>query len=150
MPDYYTVVFTPSTWQDFIALPKKSIGFRLTLEASIKKVKTDDVLICYLAERMTWCGALTVSSSPYKSMDHVYATKYKLPLIVDVEPQCILDQQQEIPVKTKDLWDQLDRFKHEDHRINGWAVKVGLIRSMRKLPKKDAETLLQWMIRSKK
>jgi hypothetical protein len=141
MSNSYSVVFKPPTWQTFNELPKKALGFRLTLEASLKKIEIGDVLICYLAERMTWCGALRVSAMPYKSCEHIYAKNHGLPLILEVDPICILGEESEIPVKTKQLWDSLDRFKFEDHRVNGWAVKVGLIRSLRKLSHDDSISL---------
>jgi len=149
MPNHYTIVFTPSTWQAFLALPQKALGFRLTLATSLNKIECGDVLLCYLAERMTWCGVLEVAGKPYESTDHVFSAKHGLPLIVDVNPICILDPQQEIPVKTKELWDRLERFKEEDHRINGWAVKVGLIRSLRRLSSRDANTLKVAIVQAK-
>lgn len=141
MPNQYTVVFTPSTWKAFRQLPKKALGFRMTLATTLNKIENGDLLLCYLAERMSWCGVLAATGRPYESTDHIFSTAHGLPLIIDVDPICILDQQQEIPVKTKELWDRLDRFKDEDHRVNGWAVKVGLIRSLRKLSAGDADAL---------
>lgn len=149
MPKHYTIVFTPSTWQAFRALPKKALGFRLTLASSLNKIEEGDVLLCYLAERMTWCGVLVVAGKPYELKEHIFSAKHGLPLILDVDSICLLDQQQEIPVKTKALWDRLERFKEEDHRVNGWAVKVGLIRSLRKLSSSDATTLKEAMLDAK-
>lgn len=149
MSNNYTVVFTPSTWEAFRTLPKKSLGFRLTLATELKKIEPGDVLLCYLAEKMTWCGVLEVAGQPYDSKEHVFSAKHSLPLILDVDPICILDSHQEIPVKTKELWDCLDRFKVADHRINGWAVKVGLIRSLRRLSSRDANTLKNAIVQAK-
>jgi len=86
-------------------MPSKALGFRLTLETSLKNVEIGDVFICYLAERMTWCGVLKVASKPYKSPEHIYAKKHGLPVIVEVDPILILDEEAEIPVKTKELLD---------------------------------------------
>lgn len=149
MSNYYTIVFTPSTWESFLALPKKALGFRLTLATSINKIKDGDVLLCYLAERMTWCAVLTVMGTHYESKEHIFSTKHGLPLVLDVDPTCLLAPEQEIPVKTKELWDRLDRFKEEDHHINGWAVKVGLIRSLRRLSFSDGNTLREAIFQAK-
>jgi hypothetical protein len=146
MSNSYSVVFKPSTWREFKAMPSKALGFRLTLETSLKNVEIGDVLICYLAERMTWCGVLKVASKPYKSPEHIYAKKHGLPVIVEVDPIRILDEEAEVPVKTKELWDSLERFRNVDHRVNGWAVNVGLIRSLRKLSNKDAQMLQSFLL----
>lgn len=98
---------------------------------------------------MTWCGLLSVAGRPYKNAGHVFTSKHGFSILIDVDPICILDQNQEISVKSKDIWDRLERFKYEDHRINGWAVKVGLIRSLRKLTPADANTLKESIERAK-
>lgn len=147
MSDSFSVVFKPATWKTFNELPKKALGFRLTLETSLKKIKVGDILVCYLAERMTWCGVMRVSATPYRSFEHTYAKIYGLPLILEVDPICILDAENEVPVKTKELWDRLDRFKLTDHRVNGWAVNVGLIRSLRKLSEADSLILQNFLMR---
>lgn len=43
----------------------------------------------------------------------------------------------------------MERYKEEDHRISGWAVKVGLIRSLRRLSSRDANTLKEAIIQAK-
>lgn len=130
-------------------MPQKALGYRLTLATSLNKIECGDVLLSYLAERMTWCGVLEAAGKHYESTGHVFSAKHGLPLIVDVNPICILDPQQEIPVKTKELWDRLERCKEEDHRINGWAVKVGLIGSLRRLNSGYAKTLKEAIFQAK-
>ena len=66
MINYYSVVFTPVTWAEFLDQDKKSIGFRSTLIGSVKKLNVGDILICYVSERMCWAGALRVTSNHYE------------------------------------------------------------------------------------
>jgi len=65
----------------------------------------------------------------------------RVPVIVEVEPIRVLDEEAEVSVKTKELWDSLERFRNADHRVNGWVINVGLSRSLRKLSDKDAQVL---------
>ena len=83
---FYTVVFTPDTWQVFLALEKKSIGFRFTLIKRVAKLRPGDVLICYLAKAMTWCAALEVAGTSHENKMHVYSTDHGFPILIDVEP----------------------------------------------------------------
>jgi len=104
---FYTVVFTPDTWQVFLALEKKSIGFRFTLIKRVAKLRPGDVLICYLAKAMTWCAALEVAGTSHENKMHVYSTDHGFPILIDVEPIVLLKDFQQISVKSPALWGEL-------------------------------------------
>jgi hypothetical protein len=139
---HYTVVFTPDTWQVFLALEHKSIGFRLTLIKSVAKLRPGDVLICYLAKAMTWCAALEVVGNAYEDKSHVYSADHGFPILIEVEPLVLLGTKHQIPVKSPELWDKLERFRKVDHQKNGWAVPAGLLCSLRSINEQDARTLI--------
>lgn len=142
MPNSYTITFTPATWNAFRNSKTATIGFRSTLSSHVNQLKRDDLLICYLAERMKWCAALRVLGRSKNTKNNLFSTEFNLPLIVDVEPIFALAPEQEISVKNQKLWDQLDRFKHHDHTVSGWAVNVGIHRSLRLLSENDSKLLL--------
>ena len=139
---HYTIVFTPETWQVFLQLEKKSIGFRSTLIKSVAKLRPGDVLICYLARAMTWCAALEVVGNSYEDKMHVYSTEHGFPILIDVEPMVLLGYSQQIAVKSPELWGKLDRFRKVDHLKNGWAVTAGLLCSLRSVSEQDARILI--------
>ena len=139
---HYTIVFTPDTWQVFLALENKSIGFRRSLINVVGKVRPGDVLICYLAKAMTWCAALKVVGSVYEEKSHVYTADHGFPLLLEVEPLVLLATSQQIPIKSPKLWDRLERFRKIDYQRNGWAVPAGLLCSLRRISEQDARTLI--------
>ena len=138
-------MLTPDTWQVFLALEKKSIGFRLTLSKRVVKLRPGDVLICYLAKAMTWGGALEVTSTLYENKAHVYSKDHGFPILIDVEPIVLLKKSEQILVKSPTIWLELERFRNVDHRKNGWAVTAGLLCSLRSLSEQDATILLNAM-----
>jgi hypothetical protein len=142
---FYTVVLTPDTWQVFLALEKKSIGFRLTLSKRVAKLRPGDILICYLAKAMAWSGALEVNSTLYENKAHVYSKDHGFPILIDVEPVVLLKNSEQILVKSPTIWCELERFRNVDHQKNGWAVTAGLLCSLRSLSEQDATTLLNAM-----
>lgn len=142
---HYTIVFTPQTWQIFLRLDRKAIGFRSTLIKSVAKLRTGDVLICYLAKTMVWCAALEVRGNSYEDKAHVYTREHHFSQLIDVEPIVLLESPQQISVKCPELWGRLDRFRKADHLKSGWAVTTGLHCSLRAVSENDARLLVSAM-----
>jgi hypothetical protein len=141
MENYYSIVFTPTSWATFLDQKNKTIGFRSTLIGSVRKLDLGDILICYVSERMSWAGALKVTRTFYEDTENIFSALHRMELVLDVEVICTLSRDEELAVKEERIWSNLERFRNITID-SGWAVKVGLHRSLRKLSSKDSKFLL--------
>jgi hypothetical protein len=130
---YWVQVFTPKTWQEFLAAGGKVTGFRHIRWGVIQQLKPKDYLLCYLSGISSWIGILEVQSSPYLDTQPIWSDDL-YPARADVKVVVALEQNMAVPIKQ--LRDHLSIFKAKH-----WSLY--LISSPSKWSAGDADVVIQ-------
>lgn len=89
---YWSIVFTPWTWREFIDANAGVMGFCSNPRAATGQVRKGDCFICYLARHKRWVGALEVTSSLRYDTTTVwkgpepYPNRFDVRLLVQLPP----------------------------------------------------------------
>lgn len=136
--DYWVVLFTGSTWQEFLTAGADIMGFRDTRWNYIQKIKPKDYLICYLTGVSRFISILEVQSEPYQDRktriwkDDIYPVRLKVRRVVTLTPETA------VPVIS--LKDKLSIFKNL-RTPSGWSVRFRA--SPQRWDTDDAEIIVQ-------
>jgi hypothetical protein len=87
--NYWIDLFTPSTWQEFLAAGANVSGFRKSSQALTRQIQPGDYLLCYLVYLSRWIGILEVISEPYEDtepiwQDDVFPCRVKVKVITQL------------------------------------------------------------------
>jgi len=63
---YWLDLFSPTTWQEFLAAGAEVSGFRANRWPMVKQIKPGDYLLCYLTQVSRFVAVLEVVSEPYQ------------------------------------------------------------------------------------
>src|SRR5690242_5570932 len=116
--NYWLDLFTPLTWDEFLAAGARVSGFRESRWSTLQKVKTGDYFLCYVTGISRWIGILEVTSEAYRDTkpiwkDEVFPCRVKVRLISSLTPETA------IPVK--EMKDQLSVFQTSAGGALAWT-----------------------------
>jgi predicted RNA-binding protein len=106
--NYWLDLFTPMTWEEFLAAGSKVSGFRDSRWSTLQKVRVGDYLLCYITGISRWIGILEVTSEPFQDATPIWKHD-SFPCRVKVKLVAKLTPETGIPVK--EMRDQLSVFK---------------------------------------
>jgi hypothetical protein len=86
---YWMSIFTPDTWQQFLAMPQHVCAFNDLPGRRFPDLSLGDHLLCYVSKEQVWAGVLAVNGPRYRSVDHLY-TGGLFPNRVSVTPLVLL------------------------------------------------------------
>ena len=95
--NYWLDLFTGTTWREFRDAGANVSGFSAKRRSVAQRVKTGDVLLCYLTGVMRWVGALEVVS-PSTDTTPIWKDR-EFPVRFNVKPLIILDAEHGVPME---------------------------------------------------
>ncbi len=95
--NYWLDLFTGTTWDEFRKAGGSVTGFRSRLHNTANKIKTGDILLCYLTGVMHWVGALEIVG-PSKNNEQIWSVD-DFPVRFDVKPLILLDPEFGVPME---------------------------------------------------
>lgn len=107
--NYWLDLFTTETWQEFRDHGSDVSGFSEARWATVQKMKSGDLLLCYLTRASRWVGILEVIGEPFYDTKQIW-TSQPFPSRVPVRPVIELDP--EIGVPVLDMRDELTVFQN--------------------------------------
>jgi hypothetical protein len=110
--NYWLDLFTGTTWEEFRKAGATVSGFRHSQRASIRRIKADDVFLCYLTGVMRWVGALEVVG-PSTNTERIWKTE-DFPVRFEVRPLVVLSPEHGVPMDA--LEGKVDFFAIPKHR----------------------------------
>lgn len=140
MPTYWFDVFTPSTWEEAGAHGLTVSGFRPGKRSAVERVRSGDILICYLQGPTALVGALEVTGAAYYATEpriwrsDTFPVRLPVRLVVNLTVDGAIDFRQLLP--------HLSFYNPENMRST-WARLQG---SPTKLSDKDGQFLLDALI----
>ena len=116
--NYWLDLFTPLTWDEFLAAGARVSGFRESRWSTLQKVKPGDYFLCYVTGISRWIGILEVTSEAYRDTkpiwkEEVFPCRVKVRLISSLTPETA------IPVK--EMKDQLSVFQTSAGGALAWT-----------------------------
>ncbi|MGB8379849.1 MAG: hypothetical protein WCG47_01155 [Dermatophilaceae bacterium] len=118
---YYSDVFTLETWNEFKLAGGSISGFRKSRWGVVRKLKENDLLLCYLKGANRWIGVLRVVGKPFLSAEPKIWASDDFPARVHVEIEYELTPETGVPVK-----DMLPQFSWHADLLNNAAGSWGM------------------------
>jgi len=142
--DFWVVLFTGSTWEEFLKAGGKTMGFRDTRWNYIRNIKPKDYLLCYLTGISRFIAYMEVQSEPYQDTtkiwdDDVYPARVDVKIITKLKPR--------VAVPVVSLRGKLSIFENL-RTPSGWSVRFRA--SPQKWDSKDGEIVIQAIEDAKK
>ena len=117
--DYWVVLFTGTTWQEFLDAGANVVGFRNTRWNYIQQIKPKDYLLCYLTGLSRFIGVLEVLSEPFQGNTRIWKED-KFPSRIKVKVITRLTPETSVPVVS--LRSKLSIFENL-RTPSGWSVR---------------------------
>ena len=132
---YWTAVFTPKTWDEFLKAKEKVSGHPEKKWKAVQKINPGDYLLAYLTGLSRFVGILEVVSPPYRENsqiweDGIYPCRVKVKIVINLTP--------ETAVSIHALKSQLKLFQNLKHP-SGWTYPF--LGSPYKLDNTDGEVI---------
>jgi len=115
---YWLDLFTGQTWQEFRDYGAGVSGFRKRMHNAVERIKSGDVLLCYLTGVMRWVGALEVQG---RSRDNKPIWQFdEFPERLSVKPLVLLAPEHGVPME--ELQAKVDFYRSRADRpgFNGF------------------------------
>lgn len=141
----YTITINPENWETFLTLKPHTFGFRDTMKSRLRKVGVGDRLVVYLARELVWAGVFEVIREAYNSEELLYPGEAAFTWRLEVKPIVLPDEKNYVPIKTPDLWNQLDRLRGVNHTKSGWIYNAVLASSLCDLSKRDTDAVIKYL-----
>jgi len=135
---YHLAVFSPQTWEEFLAAGASVMGFPDKRWGDLQRLAPGDVLLCYLSGTKLLVGALEVASEPFRSTDRIWA-EGDFPSRVRVREVVRLAAETGVPIEA--LRDRLSFFRTHPKEWS-WALRP----SPRRWTVADGEAALAAML----
>ncbi len=94
---YWLDLFTGTTWREFRDAGAKISGFSARRRSVAERVKSGDILLCYLTGVMRWVGALEVTGRS-DSTDRIWKDQ-EFPVRFSVNPLIMLEPEHGVPME---------------------------------------------------
>ena len=107
-------------------------GFRERQFATARdRIKTGDILLCYLVRLSRWCGALEVKSSAFTDSTPIFSDPDPFIVRFKVNPLVLLNLDRSPPMLDGAVWDNLEETKGITMGSRGWGINFrGSLRSI--------------------
>ncbi|WP_220118908.1 EVE domain-containing protein [Caldovatus aquaticus] len=133
---YWLVLFSWTTWQEFLAAGGTTAGFRESRWKTVEQIRPGDYLLCYLTGVSRWIGILEVTGAPFQSSepiwkDAVFPARLPVRVVAKLEPATA------VPVLA--MKDRLSAF-HDLKSPHAWTVRFR--QSPAKWPAADGEAVV--------
>lgn len=118
MAQYWVVVFTGKTWDEFIADGASELGFRERRRLTVDRMVEGDKLMCYVSGVARWIGELEVAGKPVDAKrrifsDEAFPVRIPVKLVTKLEP--------ETSVVMADILRQFSWW--DESKANRWGVR---------------------------
>jgi predicted RNA-binding protein len=142
---YWLDLFTPYTWERFKEHGATISGFRpRQRKTAYQRIKTGDLLLCYLVKLSRWCGVLEVVSEAFEDTAPIFAeVNDPFPIRFKVKPIILLEFEQAIPIQQPEIWNSLSFTQKLPVGVFGWAQSAGLRQSLVEIPSSDGKLIVQ-------
>jgi hypothetical protein len=122
---YYIDLFSPETYDAFKRSTRDISGFRIRHKGMADRVKSGDILICYMTRVSRWVGALQVVDGPFIDDKPIFLPEND-PFVVRfrVRPVVWLDVEKAIPIHAKIIWNGLSFTQGLEEGSTAWTGKV--------------------------
>jgi predicted RNA-binding protein len=122
---YFLDLFSPETYEAFSRSDRSVSGFRQRHWGIAQRVKTGDMLICYLTKVSRWIGVLGVISGPYIDASPIFFPEND-PFVVRfrVTPTAWLPVEKSIPIREDPVWKTLSFTRGQDKNSSTWTGKL--------------------------
>ena len=123
MANYWRCIFSPTTWDEFLAAGATTAGFSLARESVARRISPGDKLICYLTKHSRVVGVLEAVSGSFHDESRTIWSEGDYPIRVNVQ---LLVQLQ---VESGITLDQLDGVFQASTEKLSLSSFTGLIRA---------------------
>lgn len=134
--DYWVVIFTGTTWQEFERAGSNAVGFRDSRWKYVKNIKPKDYLLCYLSGVSRFIAVLEVQSEPYHDSKRIWREDI-YPARVGVKPVVSLTPASAIPVTSLKGLSIFENLRTP----SGWSVRFR--GSPQRWDEEDAKIIIQ-------
>ena len=142
---YYINLFSPETYEAFTHSDRTVSGFRIKHHGLVAKLKTGDILVCYITRLSRWCGLLEViDNCPFQDNTPIFVENND-PFILrfHVRTKVWLSLSDSIPIRDDKIWQHLSFTQSYPKNSGIWT---GILRnSLNKLNDKDGELLAEML-----
>ena len=89
---YWLSLFNQNTWQEFLDVGAKVMGFPETRQSTVRRIKQGDYLLSYLTGVSRWIAVLEVTSEPYDDLTRIwkqalFPCRVNVKVVVSVKPE---------------------------------------------------------------
>jgi predicted RNA-binding protein len=116
---YWLVLFSGSTWKEFIDAGANVMGFKEHRKKSVDKLKSGDYLLCYITGLSRFIGVLEVTSKPFVGESRIWKDDV-FPYRVKVAPVITLTLETSVPAK--ELKDKLSIVNNMAFPSTKWGA----------------------------
>jgi hypothetical protein len=122
---YFIDLFSPDTYEAFSRSPRDISGFRRLRKNRAEKIKSGDVLVCYLTRLSRWFGLLEVIEGPFIDDRPIFVPEND-PFVVRfrVRPTVWLEIDRGIPIHDDEIWAGLSFTRVLEKGSAGWTGRV--------------------------
>lgn len=114
---YWLVVFTGKTWEEFLAAGGTSMGFRERRRRTVGRMQPGDLLLCYVSKVSRWIGVLEVTDTTSADDSPIFSDE-AFPVRVRVKVVSSLDPEHSVPMQSI-----LHRFSWWDEEQDRWGAR---------------------------
>jgi hypothetical protein len=101
-------LFTDKTWREFLKAGGSVRGFSAFRWNTVKRIKPNDYLLCYLTGVSRWIGILEVVGEPFQDSSRIWS-EWEFPSRLPVQVVAALTPETAVPVV--EMWDTLSVFR---------------------------------------
>lgn len=105
---YWLDLFTDKTWREFLKAGATVSGFSALRWNTVKRIRPNDYLLCYLTGISRWIGVLEVTGDPFQDTSKIWS-EWDFPSRLPVQVVAKLTPGTAVPVV--EMWDTLSIFK---------------------------------------
>jgi hypothetical protein len=122
---YFIDLFSPETYEAFARSTRDISGFRLRHKGMAERVKSGDILVCYLTRLSRWYGLLEVVEGPFIDNKPIFVPEND-PFIVRfrVRAKVWLPIEMAIPIHDDMIWNGLSFTQNLEKGSTAWTGKV--------------------------
>jgi hypothetical protein len=122
MVNYWLSLFTGTTWEEFQKAGSSVSGFNKRSQKTVDKIKSEDIILCYITGVMHWVGALEVIG-PINDTRQIWdlgddSEELNFPVRLAVKPIIILNPEYGVPMK--ELEGKVSFYESPDDRLKGF------------------------------
>lgn len=150
MVNYWLSLFTGTTWEEFQKAGSSVSGFNKRSQKTVDKIKSGDIILCYITGVMHWVGALEVIG-PINDARQIWnlgddSEELNFPVRLAVKPILTLNPEYGVPMK--ELEGKVSFYGNPDDRLKGFKGFVR--RSPTKFKESDGNCVFELLKEAEK